>query len=330
VRASALITGGTGFIGSRLALEAGRRGWAVAVLGLANTPAESRNIGLLREAGIEVVLESLAEMGKLRRLLGGRAVVYHLAAAQHETNVPDEHFWELNLRCTERLLDACVEARVGRFVYASTMGVYGSRTGVLDEATPPSPDNIYGVTKLAAEQAVLARCADIPVAIARIAEAYGPGDRRLLKLFRGLKRGYFPIIGDGRNRHPLIYSDDLVDGLLLLGEHPAALGETFVLAGDEQPTTDELVRIVAAVLGREVPRIKLPLAPFVLAAALSEGVLRPVGVKPPLYRRRLDFFRRSLELSNTKAAQALGFRPSTRLAEGVSRTAAWYRAGGEL
>jgi nucleoside-diphosphate-sugar epimerase len=322
-----LVTGGTGFIGSRLALEAKRRGHAVAVLGLAGTAAQARNAVLLREAGVEVVLAPLADMATVRPLLSTGGVVQHLAAAQHEAGVPDEHFREVNVRGTERLLDACAAAGTARLVYGGTMGVYGRRReGVVDEDTPPAPDNVYGVTKLAAERAALARRGELGVVVARIAEAYGPGDPRLAKVLRGLERGRFPILGDGRNRHPLVYVDDVVEGLLLMGAHPAAVGEVFVLAGDERPTTLELVRAAAAALGRPEPRPpRLPLAPFLAAVTVAELAARPLKLRPPLHRRSLDFFRRDLDLSNAKARRALGLEPRIRLEEGLRRTVAWHR-----
>lgn len=325
-----LITGGTGFIGSRLALMAAGRGDEVHVLGMTNTPPETRNAEQLRAAGVGVTLASLDAIDTIRPLLEGCDVVHHLAAAQHESNVPDEHYRHVNVRCTERLLDACVAAKVGRFVYGSTMGVYGRQPGTLDEASPLKPDSIYGITKVEAENAVLARRAALPVAIARIAEAYGPGDYRLLKLFRAIAKRRFFIIGDGQNRHPLIYIDDLLAGLDTVATHPAAPGEIVILAGEHQPTTLDMAQTVADVLGQPAPSLRAPMLPFLGLAVAMERTLRPLGISPPLHRRRLDFFRRSLTLSHAKAKRLLGFDPRTPFREGAEATARWYREIGEL
>ena len=168
-----LITGGTGFIGSRLALAARGQGHDVIVTGMLNNPAETLTQGYLARAGIEVAILSVTELAQAPTVLAGADAVIHLAAAQHEVKKPDSHFRAVNVHGTVALLEACRAAGVGRFVHGSTIGVYGGREGVLDETTPPAPENIYGVTKLEAEGAVLA-AQGLPVVVVRISEVYGP------------------------------------------------------------------------------------------------------------------------------------------------------------
>lgn len=321
-----LITGGTGFIGSRLALRCLEEGRPVRVLGQENTPAEAANRDLVEEHGAEVVLASMSDPAALTRAVEGVDTVFHLAAAQHEMNVPDEHFWDVNVGGTERLLEAAVGAGVGRFVYCSTIGVYGVPQGPLDESSPCRPDNIYGTTKLAAEEKVLAHADRLPVVVVRIPEVYGPGDRRLLKLFRSIRGGSFFLIGRGDNFHHPIYVDDLVDGLLAAARAPEAVGEVVLLAGKESITTRGMTQAIARAVGRSPRRWHAPLTPFMAAATVLELTLRPLGVQPPLHRRRLDFFRKSHRLNAQKAGRLLGFSPRVDFAEGARRTAEWYRA----
>src|SRR4051794_10585072 len=113
-----LITGGTGFIGSRLATRARELGHETRVTGMANKPGEGANNERLGQAGIDVLLASLKEVAASpAEALAGVDVVIHLAAAQHEMNVPDEHFREVNVRGTEALLEAARQAGVRRFVH---------------------------------------------------------------------------------------------------------------------------------------------------------------------------------------------------------------------
>ena len=100
----------------------------------------------------------------------------------------------------------------------------------------------------------------------RIPETYGPGDRRLLKLFKAIKSGPSSCIGSGSQPAPPGFIDDLAAGLLLAAEHPAAPGEIFVLPGREVVTTDEMVAAVAAAVGRQPPELRAPLWPFMTAA----------------------------------------------------------------
>jgi nucleoside-diphosphate-sugar epimerase len=325
-----LITGATGFIGCRLAQRAAAEGFEVVAFGAENTPIERTRKATLESAGVSVQVGTLSDLELLRRLVKGCDVVFHLAAAQHEAGVPDEHFEKVNVHGTRDLLEICAEARVGRFVYGSTIGVYGSALdGALDERSSPRPQNIYGVTKLAAEGLVRAE-RRMPFSIVRISETYGPGDGRLLKLFKSIDKGLFPLIGGGRNeRHP-VHVDDLVDGLLLAATRPEAVGETFVLAGSEVLTTRETAELVAAALGKPLRSIRLPLWPFYFAAVVFEKTLPPLGIAPPWHRRRLDFFVKRFYFSLEKAERLLGYEPKRRFREGAAETAAWYRAQGYL
>jgi dihydroflavonol-4-reductase len=326
-----LVTGGSGFIGSRLALEARRDGHELVVAGQLNTEAERARLRELEAAGVKLEQGPLQDAAYARRIADGCQVVIHLAAAQHEANVPEQYFIDVNVGGTRTLLEAAKRASVGRFVYGSTIGVYGESTGeTLDERSPPKPMNMYGRSKLAAEGVVKEFASALPASIVRISETYGPGDFRLLKLFRALDRGRFRIIGPGQNRRQAIHVADLIRGLLLAATHPAAVGETFVLAGAETMTTDEMVEHVARALGQPAPRPNLPLWPFLAAAIVMEKTLSPLGIQPPLHRRRLDFFRKSFVFSTEKAQSLLGYRAEVPFAQGAVETASWYRAQGYL
>jgi len=325
-----LITGGTGFIGSRLALKLLEEGHRVRVTGQQNNEAESANKVMLEQAGAEVVLTSLTDQPPFEALLDGVDWVFHLAAAQHEANVGDQHFVDVNVDGTRNLLEACVTAGVDRFVYGSTIGVYGLLDGRIEETSPCNPDNIYGKTKLAAEKTVLEAASKLPVTIIRISETFGPGDRRLLKLFRTIEKGVFFVVGSGRNLHQLIFVDDLVRGLTLAASEPAAVGEICLLAGREPVSTREMVDTIARQVGGKVPRRHAPLAPFMLIARILETVCKPLGIQPPLHRRRMDFFKKSFTLSRDRARSVLSFEPELSFAEGVERTADWYRQHGLL
>lgn len=321
-----LVTGATGFIGSRLALACLEAGEGVRALGQTRSPVEAETASLLRERGAEVRVASVTEHDAMAELVQGVDVVYHLAAAQHEANVPDAHFRAVNVEGTRNLLEASRAAGVGRFVHGSTIGVFGWTPGrAVDENAPLAPDNIYGRTKLEGEGVVRSYGETLPVTIARIAEAYGPGDRRLLKLFRGVKRGVFLLLGGGRNTHHLIFVSDLVEALRRAARSESALGRTYVLAGPRPVTTREMAEAAARALDVRPPRLRLPLAPLLAAAAATEGLLRPLGVQPPLHRRRMDFFRKSFAFSGEEGRALLGWKPEVELEEGMRTTARWYR-----
>ncbi len=325
------LTGGSGFIGCQLAQYARQKGYAVTATSAVNNEAERRRIELLARGGIPVAIVSFEDRTALLDSLRGQHVVIHLAAAQHEAHEPESYFHRVNVEGTRRLLEAAANAGVRRFVYGSTIGVYGSAGGgELDESSPLSPDNRYGRTKAEAEAVVRAFADLFETCIIRISETYGPADLRLLKLFRAIERGRYATLGRGRNEHQPIYVDDLCEGLVRAATAPHAVGETIVLAGAERVTTNAIVALICAAVGRSRLPPRVPLWPFVLAAEVFEATLKPLGVKPPLNRRRLDFFRKSFRFSTAKARALLGFNPSVAFAEGARRTAEWYRSEGLL
>lgn len=326
-----LITGGTGFIGSRLALKCLDQNHHVRILGQANTPAEADNQRLLQSRGAEMVMGSVTDKDKVEAAVKDMDVVFHLAAAQHEANVPDQHFRDVNVTGTQNMLDASVAAGVKRFVHGSTIGVYGSAmNGEINENTPLNPDNIYGITKCEGETLARSYLDRLPVVIVRISETYGPGDRRLLKLFKTISKNMFFMMGDGKNLHHLIYVDDLLDGLMLCATHEQAVGQTFVLAGKEPITTTEMVQTIADELQAKTLPFRVPLTLLYPAATVVEAIAKPLGIQPPIHRRRLDFFRKTFVFSHQQAAKLLGFAPRYSFREGVHETAKWYTEMGLL
>ncbi len=188
----------------------------------------------------------------------------------------------------------------------------------------PIRDNIYGVTKLEGEKVVLSYRDKLPVTIIRITETYGPGDYRLIKLFKTINNKTFLMMGKGNNFHHPIFIDDLIYGLDLASSKPAAIGNLFVLPGKEIVSTNQMVKIVAEILGKKIPDIRLPLSLLLGIAGITEKTLRPLGIQPPIHRRRMDFFKKSFTFSGNKAKEILKFDPKISFKEGAQKTAQWY------
>jgi nucleoside-diphosphate-sugar epimerase len=132
------------------------------------------------------------------------------------------------------------------------------------------------------------------------------------------------MIGDGKNLHHLIHIDDLIDAFSLAAEHPEAIGNIFVVAGEEPVTTNEMVAVIAAQMGARIPGYRVPLSALLFLATVVEKTFQPFGIKPPIYRRRMDFFRKNFAFSQEKAKKILGFQPKVPFSEGIALTAAWY------
>ena len=328
-----LVTGGTGFIGSHLAEEGRRRGANVVVLGLTDRPEERANAELLARQGVEIVSGSITDPELCGQAMRGVTHVFHLAVAMREGGKADEFFESVNLDGTRRLLEVAGQGGVERFVYCSTIGIYGHRApGVTTERSPLRPGNIYERTKVAAERLVreLAPEAPVPFSILRPADVYGPRDQRLLKLFKGVRRGRFPLFGGATGRRHMVYVDDVVSAFYAACERAEAVGEAMIVAGPRPCTLRELIEEVRRVTGSRRYGLRLPLAPMLAAAAVVEDVCQRLHVDPPIYRRRMDFFTSDSAFDTSKARRLLGWTPRVELEEGVRRTYEGYLAAGEL
>jgi len=200
-----------------------------------------------------------------------------------------------------------------------------------DENAPFAPGDIYQETKLEAELLARERIdAGLPGTIFRPQGIYGPGDARFLKLFKMISNGAFRMIGSGEVLYHMTYVADLVDGIILCGDHPNALGQTFVLGGPRYTTLRELSETVSRTVGKPIHRGHIPVAPVMAAAVACEWLCRPFGIEPPLYPRRLDFFVKDRAFSIAKAQRELGYQPKVDLDEGLRRTFEWYRQAGWL
>jgi nucleoside-diphosphate-sugar epimerase len=325
----ALVTGATGFTGGHLARALQRRGYEVRALVRDDTAAAAR---ALLETGVELAKGDVGDAEAVDRAMAGCTHVFHIAAVYRTANHPDSYYRRVNTDSVKYVLDAARKHAVRRVVHCSTGGVHGDVQELpANEQTPYNPGDIYQRTKLEGEQiAQAAMRQGAPVSVVRPTGIYGPGDLRFLKLFRTIRSGAFRMFGSGEIAYHMTYIDDLVQGILLAGEHPAAVGEIFLIASDDYTTLNNLVRTIAEALNVAPPRGHLPMAPLLAAATVCEWMCRPLGIDPPLHRRRCEFFTKSRAFSNDKAKRLLGFQPRVTLEEGILRTAAWYRDQGLL
>ena len=324
-----LVTGATGFTGGHLARALAARGDEVSALVRTENPAATA----LARAGVTLVLGDLRDRQALAAATGGVDVVYHIAAMYRQAGLDDEVYRAVNATAVKDVIEAAALGGVRRVVHCSTVGVHGDvEHPPANEDAPLKPGDVYQVTKLEGEQ--LAREAGarlgVEVTIARPTGIYGPGDRRLLRLFRGVARRRWFTLGDGEIYYHLTFIDDLVDGFRLCGTHPAAANRTYILAGGEVTTLNALVALVADVAGVPAPTRHLPVWPFWTAGAVCEVICRPLGIEPPIFRRRVDFFTKSRAFDITRARTEIGFAPRVGLREGIRRTLDWYRTEGWL
>jgi dihydroflavonol-4-reductase len=323
-----LVTGATGFTGSHLVRSLLRDKYRVRVLARASGRGKSA-----LPADVEVITGDAGDSAAVARAVAGSDTIYHLAAAYREARHSDQYYWDVNVGFTSLLLDAARTHGVRRFVHCSTVGVMSHIANPpADEEHPYQPADIYQYTKCEAEKLARAvhRQHGLPVAVARPTAIYGPGDTRLLKMFRLIAEERFVMLGSADIYYHMVHIDDLVAGLRLLGEHPSAVGEVFILGGQRYYKLRTIVELIADAVGARPPRWRLPAWPFQVAGTLCEKICIPLGIEPPIYRRRVDFFTKSRAFTIEKARRLLGYAPQIDLESGIARTVEWYRAQGLL
>jgi nucleoside-diphosphate-sugar epimerase len=323
-----LVTGGTGFTGSHLVRRQLSRGHAVRVL--------DASPGLfadeLRAAGAEITLGSVTDAPLVDRLTRGVQRVFHVAAVFRQINLPKRVYHDVNVTGTRIVGEAALRHGVESFVYCSTQGVHGDiKTPPGNEDSPITPEDYYQQTKLEGEQEIARLVAQgLPATTLRPMAIYGPGDpARFLFLFRAARRGRFLMFGTGRTFYHPLYIDNLTDAFELAAERPGS-GRVYLIGDDRYVTLDELVRAVGTAMGIEVRIVHLPFAPLWLASAACEALCTPLGIEPPLFRRRADWFRQNRAFTIDRARHELGYRPAIDLPTGLARTAAWYEEHGYL
>jgi nucleoside-diphosphate-sugar epimerase len=249
--------------------------------------------------------------------------VVHFAAAFREAGIDEEYFRRVNVDGTANLLAAAHAQGVKRFVLCSTAGIYGQRVpGVIDESKPVSPWNAYERSKVDAEDEVRrgARAFGMEYVILRPTAVYGPRDERLLKLFRSAARGRFPLFGAGEGRRHMVYVSDLADAFLRACTQAGAANEEMIVAGPEAVPLREMLRTLAHLANRRSCGPRLPLRPMLRLAAITEDVCNRLKIKPPLYRRRMDFYTNDAAFDWSRARRVLGWEPKVRLRDGLART----------
>lgn len=333
VPASVFITGANGFVGRALADYFAAAGARVGGVDRRADPARG------------VVAGDIADPEGWAGQLKGVEVVIHTAAVVSNNVAPDQA-WFVNVVGTQRVLDAAAEARAGRFVQISTMGVTRfaqTRPEVaerclpgsaLDERWPLMPTgNPYTDTKLAAEHVVLAAHAAGRQAstIIRPADIYGPGCRPwVLEPLEALRSGRFLLPARGKGLFTPIYIDDLVDGVVRAVAHREAAGHIVHLGGEHPVTTAEYFGHLARMLGHTQPPRSAPTPVAVAAAEMARLVAVARGRHTEVGRGVMAMLAKTRAVSNQTAHEMLGWWPQVSLDEGMARVERWLRAEGHL
>jgi nucleoside-diphosphate-sugar epimerase len=318
----AFVTGGSGFIGSHLIDALLKNGWGVRAL--------AHNEPILQEGRVEVLKGDICDRAVLKQGLQGADILFHLASALGSSLLSRDEFFRINASGTEAVLDAAREVGVRKAIHMSSAGVLGAaaREDVAAEDYPLRPRQVYDLTKLEGERAALRFAAmGLYTVVIRPGWAYGPRDRRTLKLISAICDKKCLAMPKGNARQTPVYVTDLVRGILLAAEK-GVTGTVYHLAGGEILTAGKMVEVISCSCGRRYPIFRLPLLPARLSAFALEKMFSLWQKEPPLNRPKLSFFLDSKPLSIEKARRELGFAPQVPFLQGIELALSWYREHG--
>lgn len=317
-----LVTGATGFIGSRLAERlATEQGADVTGIGR-----ELGRVAWLGERGVKLAPVDLGDTAAMERAVQGKEVVFHAAAV---LDADAKMAQAVNVEATERLVRLAAQAGVRRVVHVSTVGVYDmADRAVVGEQTPLALDHpaTYPRTKARAEKRAfeLAVEAGVEVAAVRPSMVYGPGQGIwTTTMFRNVCEGKPVFLGDGSYGFNPVYLDDVVDALIRCASAPGAAGEAFNVSSGVTTWADFMGRY-GALCGREPKGL-----PVWLAKAMVLANKLP-GVRTPIDQGFIEMATSNKRFPVEKAREVLGWEPTVGLDEGMERTARWLEERGLL
>jgi UDP-glucuronate 4-epimerase len=308
----ALVTGAAGFVGSHLAERLVSDGWRVRALdGLTDYYDEGQKRRNLEALGAddrcEVVIQDLRSCD-LGPVLAGVSAVFH-QAGQPGVRASWERFGsyvEHNVLATQRLLQACVDAPIDRFVYASSSSVYGdAETYPTVETDLPRPRSPYGVTKLAAEHlcGVYAANHGLPTVSLRYFTVFGPRQRPDMAMHRMIEAALddtpFPLYGDGSAVRDFTYVGDVVEANVAAATRSVEPGTVVNIAGGTDASMTDVLEIVGQLVGRAVP--------LEVHDTAKGDVTRTGG-------------------SRARASELLAWSPAVGLEAGLAQQVDWHRA----
>jgi len=322
-RATALVTGGTGFVGQYLTKALLERNAAVTVL--------SRHPPLNAGQKYKTIVGDLVRPHTLEDVCQGMSIVFHLGGYAHAVDELDakgeETNREVTVEGTRALLEQSINAGVSRFLFFSSVKAIGEGGETrIDETMPCQPVTSYGKVKHEAEQLVLeAARHGLPSTILRLPMVYGPGCKgNLPRMIQAVARGYFPPLPETGNRRSMVDVRDVVQAALMASGNPAAAGKTYIVTDSQAYSTRQIYEWICAALARPVPRWTVPLAWLHAAASVGDVIGKFTGRRFFLDTKSLDKLIGSAWYSSEKISRELGYRPIYALKDALPEMVAEY------
>ncbi|MDH7508852.1 MAG: NAD-dependent epimerase/dehydratase family protein [Methanomassiliicoccales archaeon] len=326
---TSLVTGASGFLGSHVVEKLCQRGEHVKILAR-----KTSNLSAVRHLPVEVVYGDLHNVDSIMTAVADVDTIFHCAGSVKHI-APYGELYETNVMGTKNITIAAAKNGVKRIVYASSLGVYGTRGEIGNdgskELNPSKIKDNYCRSKAEAEIVFFKKCAELNIegVALRPGVIYGPRDYTASYYwFKAVDEGETAIVGDGNARFPLIYVADLVEAFVNASERSGISGNAYDLDGPDRATLKRIYDLIAKELGKipdyryysytfsmffaKLNQLKVRLTGDDRSVVISPFVVRLFGTDQPKPDCR-------------RAQEDLGFAPKTSLEEGIKKTAEWYK-----
>ncbi|WP_340105443.1 NAD-dependent epimerase/dehydratase family protein [Rhodohalobacter sp. 8-1] len=317
---SILVTGATGFVGSRLSeLLATKEKAEVTGIGR-----DLDRVSHLKKKGVTLEAMDILDTEALKSVVEGKDYIFHTAAVMQAD--PDTA-QSVNVDATEDLVRLAGEAGVSRFIHVSTVGAYDmAEVEEVDESTPLALDHpsTYPRTKAQAEKRAtdMAEEFELELTIVRPSMIYGPGHGFWSEsMFKNVLEGKPVFLGDGSTHFNPVYIDDVVEALILCAKQPKAAGESFNVSADIT-TWREFMSHYGRLCDKESKGLPLIIARLMVFANKIPGINTPID------QGFIEMANSYKRFPTQKATKLLGWEPEVTLEEGLKRTTQWLKEEG--
>ena len=318
----AIVTGGTGFIGSYLIEQLVQRKYEVCCIAKDKMHATE-----LESLNIEIIQGDINNGISWQPILKDADYIYHLAGVTRATRLSD--YFDGNFHATRRVIQQSLThcQNLQRFIYVSSLAAVGPAQdeNPLTEETMYHPVSAYGKSKMLAELEVLKLRSRLPFTILRPSAVYGPRDRDMYTYIALLQKRIQPMIGFRKKWLNLIHRDDLVEGIILAATSVEGANEIFFLGGETNYTTEQIGDIIASVIQKSRLKFHLPECFVYIAGSLAE-IAGKISRKDVFFNRQkvTEAVQTYWTCSIEKAKHLLDFKESYSLEEGMRNTYEWY------
>ncbi len=319
----AVVTGGTGFVGSHLVDLLLEKNYEVRCI-----VRKTSNLRWLKNKDVKIYDSGLFDKDKLNEILKDADYLYHIAGVVKAKT--EEGYFKGNVETTKNLLEAVLEVNpaIKKVVVMSSLTACGpSLDGTpCTEETEPHPITTYGRSKLEQEKLAMSFMDKLPITITRAPGVYGERDTEIYLMFKTYKQGLMTIVGFDKKLVSLIHVADLVKGIYQAGTSDKSTGKIYFISSEEFYDWDRISEGIKKAMGKGAIKIRLPHFLVYTVAAFAQ-FFAMFSNKPATFNleKARDFVQKYWICDVSKAKRDLGYSQEISLEEGLKRTIDWYK-----